>query len=63
MNLLPNSLKMVPPPDQLDHRSALKGLSRGAGAVVLHPFLNGLAAEAAELLRSKKVVFPKSLRQ
>ncbi len=30
MNLLPNSLKMVPP-DQLDHRSALKGLSRGAG--------------------------------
>jgi hypothetical protein len=33
-------------PDQLDRRSVLKGITLGAGAVVLQPFLNALAAEA-----------------
>ena len=30
-----------------DRRPRLKGISLGAGAVVLQPFLNALAAEAA----------------
>jgi hypothetical protein len=29
-------------PDQLDRRSALKGITLGAGAVVLQPFLNAM---------------------
>ena len=33
-------------PDQLDRRTVLKGVTLGAGAVVLQPFLNALAAEA-----------------
>lgn len=32
-------------PDALDRRSMVKGVSLGAGAVVLQPFLESLAAE------------------
>lgn len=42
MTTLPRMLT----PDQLDRRTVLKGVTLGAGAVVLQPFLNGLAAEA-----------------
>ena len=38
MNILPDSLKMVTR-DQLDRRTVLKGVTLGAGAVVLQPFL------------------------
>jgi hypothetical protein len=41
-----NALNMVTP-DHLDRRTCLKGISLGAGAVVLQPFLNALAAEAS----------------
>lgn len=42
---------MITPPrmlasDQLDRRSAFKGLSLDTGAVILQPFLKALAAEA-----------------
>ncbi|MEI7685545.1 MAG: DUF1552 domain-containing protein, partial [Planctomycetota bacterium] len=56
MNIFPNPLKMVTP-DQLDRRSVLKGMTLGAGAVVLQPFLNGLAAEASGQAPPKRVVF------
>jgi hypothetical protein len=45
MNIFAQALNMVTP-DQIDRRSALKGVTLGAGAVVLQPFLNALAAEA-----------------
>ena len=51
MNILPNSLRMITP-DQLDRRTVLKGVTLGAGAVMLvmpvmlQPLLNALAAEA-----------------
>ena len=41
-----NPLAMLTP-DRLARRSVIKGLTLGAGAVVLQPFLNALAAEAA----------------
>ncbi len=44
MNVHQPALKTVTP-DQLDRRTALKGVTLGAGAVVLRPFLNALAAE------------------
>ncbi|MEI7688147.1 MAG: DUF1552 domain-containing protein, partial [Planctomycetota bacterium] len=56
MSIFPNPLNMVSP-DQLDRRSVLKGITLGAGAVVLQPFLNGLAAEASGQAPPKRVVF------
>ena len=50
------SLRMITP-DQLDRRSVLKGVTLGAGAVVLQPFLNRLAAEAKGEAPPKRVVF------
>ena len=44
-------------PDQLDRRSALKGVTLGAGAVVLQPFLNALAAEARGETPPPRIVF------
>ncbi len=44
-------------PDQLDRRTALKGITLGAGAVVLQPFLNALAAEAAGKAPPLRVIF------
>ncbi len=44
MNIPDSAPKMVPP-DQLDRRTALKGVTLGAGAVVLRPFVGALAAE------------------
>ncbi|MFM7070886.1 MAG: DUF1552 domain-containing protein, partial [Planctomycetota bacterium] len=51
-----NPLKLVTP-DQLERRSVLKGVTLGAGAVVLQPFLNGLAAEAAGEAPPPRIVF------
>lgn len=51
-----NVLKMLTP-DQLDRRSVLKGITLGAGAVVLQPFLNALAAEAAGKAPPPRIVF------
>jgi hypothetical protein len=51
-----NPLKMVTP-DQLDRRSVLKGITLGAGAVVLQPFLNALAAEARGEAPPPRIVF------
>lgn len=44
-------------PDQLDRRSVLKGITLGAGAVVLQPFLNALAAEARGEASPPRLVF------
>ena len=51
-----NPLKMVTP-DQLDRRSVLKGVTLGAGAVVLQPFLNSLEAQASGQAPPKRVIF------
>ena len=51
-----NSLKMITP-NQLDRRSVIKGITLGAGAVVLQPFLQRLAAEARGEAPPKRVVF------
>lgn len=45
MNVFSRPLNVVTPA-QLDRRTALKGVTLGAGAVVLQPFLNAMAAEA-----------------
>ena len=50
------SLRVVTP-DQLDRRSVLKGVTLGAGAVVLQPFLNALAAEARGEAPPPRIVF------
>lgn len=44
-------------PHQLDRRTALKGVTLGAGAVVLQPFLDGLAAEARGQAPPLRVIF------
>jgi hypothetical protein len=44
-------------PDQLDRRTVLKGVTLGAGAVVLQPFLNALAAEARGEAPPPRIVF------
>ncbi len=44
-------------PDQLDRRTALKGVTLGAGAVVLQPFVNALAAEASGEAPPPRVIF------
>lgn len=51
-----NPLKIVTP-DQLDRRTVLKGVTLGAGAVVLQPFLNALAAEARGEAPQPRIVF------
>ena len=51
-----NALKMLTPND-LDRRTCLKGISLGAGAVVLQPFLNALAAEARGETPPLRVIF------
>jgi hypothetical protein len=49
-------LKMLTP-DQLDRRSVLRGVTLGAGAVVLQPFLNALAAEGRGEAPPPRIVF------
>jgi hypothetical protein len=44
-------------PDRLDRRSVIKGISLGAGATVLQPFLQGLAAEAAGQAAPPRIIF------
>jgi hypothetical protein len=56
MTIANTALKMITP-DQLDRRTVLKGITLGAGAVVLQPFLNGLAAEARGEAPPPKVIF------
>jgi hypothetical protein len=51
-----NPLKMITR-DQLDRRTVLKGVTLGAGAVVLQPFLNALAAEARGEAPPPRIVF------
>lgn len=54
--MITNGLKMLTP-DHLDRRTILKGVSLGAGAVVLQPFLNALAADARGEAPSLRVIF------
>jgi len=56
MNEFNNALKMVTP-HHLDRRTCLKGITLGAGAVVLQPFLNALAAEARGEAPPPRIVF------
>jgi len=56
MNASRNVLKILTP-DQLDRRSVLKGVTLGASAVVLQPFLNALAAEARGETPPPRIVF------
>ena len=44
-------------PDRIDRRSVIKGISLGAGATVLQPFLQGLAAEAAGQAAPPRIIF------
>ena len=60
----PNDVKMLThnklpmlTPDHIDRRSLLKGVSLGAGAVVLQPFLSALAAEARGEAPPPRIVF------
>ena len=41
----------------LDRRSALKGVTLGAGAAVLQPFVNALGAEAAGIAPPQRFIF------
>jgi hypothetical protein len=56
MKIFNSTLNMVTP-DQLDRRSVLKGVTLGAGAVVLQPFLQRLAAEQAGQAPPKRFIF------
>lgn len=56
MNIFNTALNMVTP-DQLDRRSVLKGITLGAGAVVLQPFLQRLGAEQAGQAPPKRFIF------
>jgi len=56
MNNVNKGLPMVTP-NQLDRRSVLKGITLGAGAVLLQPFLNALKAEAAGESPPPRIVF------
>jgi len=56
MNASRNVLKILTP-DQLDRRTVLKGVTLGAGAVVLQPFLNALTAEARGEAPPPRIVF------
>ncbi|MBY0458383.1 MAG: DUF1552 domain-containing protein, partial [Gemmataceae bacterium] len=44
-------------PDQLDRRNALKGVTLGAGALVLQPFVSALAAEARGEAPPPRIIF------
>lgn len=44
-------------PDRLDRRSVLKGITLGASATVLQPFLQGLAADAAGKAAPPRIIF------
>ena len=44
-------------PDQIDRRTVLKRITLGAGAIVLQPFLNALAAEADGKAPPLRIVF------
>ena len=54
---IPQHPLQVVTPDQLDRRKALKGVTLGAGAVVLQPFLQRLAAEEAGQAPPKRFIF------
>lgn len=54
MHPFPHSLLT---PDLIDRRAVLKGVTLGAGAVVLQPFLNSLAAQAAGQAAPPRLVF------
>ncbi len=54
---IPQHPLQVVTPDQLDRRTALKGVTLGAGAVVLQPFLQRLAAEEAGQAPPKRFIF------
>ena len=56
MKIANDALKLITP-DQLKRRTVLKGVTLGAGAVVLQPFLNSLAAEARDEAPPLRVVF------
>jgi hypothetical protein len=56
MSPLADVLPMVTP-DRIARRMAVKGVTLGAGAVVLQPFLNGLAAEARGEKPAPRIVF------
>ena len=56
MNIFTNASNMVTP-DHLHRRSVLKGVTLGAGAVVLQPFVNALAAEAKGEAPPPRLVF------
>lgn len=56
MTVYPAAPNLVTP-DRLDRRTAFKGVALGAGAVVLQPFLRGLAAGAAGQPPPKRFVF------
>ena len=56
MNVHQTALKMVTP-GRLDRRTALKGVTLGAGAVALQPFLQRLAAEEAGQAPPKRFIF------
>ena len=51
-----NPLNMVTP-NQVTRRNALKGITLGAGAVFLQPFLNALKAEAAGQAPPQRIIF------
>jgi len=44
-------------PDLIDRRAVLKGVTLGAGATILQPFLNSLAAQAAGQAAPRRLVF------
>ena len=56
MSISTNAPKVVTP-DLLDRRTALKGVTLGAGAVVLQPFLGRLAAEARGESPPLRIIF------
>ena len=54
---IPQHPLQVVTPDHLNRRTALKGVTLGAGAVVLQPFLQRLAAEEAGQAPPKRFIF------
>ena len=50
-------IKKMNPIQPLDRRSALKGITLGAGTVVLQPFLQSLQAQAAGKVPKPRVIF------
>ena len=56
MSISTNAPKVMTP-DLLDRRTALKGVTLGAGAVVLQPFLGRLAAEARGESPPLRIIF------